>query len=140
MIWFKNVEVIFLPLENEKHLTKENKEILSQIGQIKQDPGLFETVKTTLATLQDTSEHFLMVVFGGHLSEIHDQQSPLIQTIKYVTETTILEKTVVVLSGTCPESLESLVIIKENIDFKTPTIPVFAKGNLSLITFRLLLL
>lgn len=70
-----------------------------------------------------------MVVFGGQLSEIRDQQSPLIQTVKYVIETTIPENTIVILSATCPEILQNLVEIKENVDFKIPSVPIFAKGN-----------
>lgn len=108
---------------------KENKEILDQIGHRKQDPGLFDTVKNTLTTLQQTSERFLMVISGGYLSEIRDKHSPLIQSIKYVMETTIPETTLVILTGSCPASTDNVVVIKENVDCKNPTIPVFTKGN-----------
>lgn len=95
---------------------------------MKQDPGLFQTVKSTLSTLQETPESFVMIVFGGHLSEISDHHSPLVQSLKHVMEQTVPETTLVVLTGSCPDSEDNVVIVKENVDCKNPTIPVFAKG------------
>lgn len=68
------------------------------------DIGLFETVKTTLSTLQeDPEEPFLMTVFGGHLSEISDCKSPMVQSIKHIIENTDPKSTLVVLTGSCPD-------------------------------------
>lgn len=68
------------------------------------DPGLFETVKTTLTALQEEQEEpLLMTVFGGHLSEVTNCESPLIQSIKHVIENTDPNSTLIVLTGYCPE-------------------------------------
>lgn len=109
-------------------------DLLKQIGEFRKDSGLFQTVRSTLTTIQETSEPFLMIIFGGRLSEIRDKQSPLIQTVKYVVETTEPETTLIVLTGSCPESDGNLVVIKEMKDYKNTLIPVFTKGLTFLLT------
>lgn len=122
-------------IDNDYTLAQENKEILNEIGEIKQDPGLFQTVTTTLDILQETSEPFLLVIFGGHLSEVTDEHNPLIQSIKHVIESTVPETTLLVLTGSCRETTDSYIMIKENINSKSPAIPIFSKGN-NLIIFK----
>ncbi|KAG5861669.1 hypothetical protein JTB14_003223 [Gonioctena quinquepunctata] len=129
--------------EKNKKLSKEENEILTNlIGTKKQDPGLFESVKSTLSTLQEIpGEPFLMVVFGGHFSEICDKSSPLVQTLKHVSESTDPKSTLIVLTGACPNDTcegkkdgNNLVIIKESFrsdsskDNINAVFPVYAKG------------
>ncbi|CAH1967696.1 unnamed protein product [Acanthoscelides obtectus] len=101
----------------------------------KLDPGLFETVKSTLSSLQETSDPFLMVIFGGHLSEIGDPHSALVQSVKHVTESTNPENTLIVLTTSCPETSGAdhpeVIQIDENPALKhqrCQDFPVFAKG------------
>nr|CAH7759258.1 unnamed protein product [Callosobruchus chinensis] len=101
----------------------------------KVDPGLFETVKSTLSSLQESPDPFLMVIFGGHLSEIGDSHSALVQSLKHVTESTDPENTLIVLTTSCPESSEAshpeVVEIDENPKPKQrhcEDFPVFARG------------
>ncbi|VEN42520.1 unnamed protein product [Callosobruchus maculatus] len=101
----------------------------------KVDAGLFETVRSTLSSLQETPDPFLMVIFGGHLSEIGDSHSALVQSVKHVTESTDPENTLIVLTTSCPESNEAdhpdVVEIDENPKPKRrhcEDFPVFAKG------------
>lgn len=95
---------------------------------MKQDPRLFQMVKNTLKTLQGTFEPFIMVIFAGQLSEISDPHSPLIQTIKYVVESTLQETTLIILTGSCPVNEPNVVVINENIDCQKRIVPIFAKG------------
>ncbi|KAJ8984010.1 hypothetical protein NQ317_006865 [Molorchus minor] len=82
-------------IEEENHIPQE-------VSNTNEDPGLFDTVTSTLSSLQQApGETFLMVVFGGHLSEISNPRSPLVQSVKHVTENTDPESTLVVLTGTC---------------------------------------
>nr|CAH7759256.1 unnamed protein product [Callosobruchus chinensis] len=108
---------------------------LEQMKLSKVDPGLFETVKSTLSSLQESPDPFLMVIFGGHLSEIGDSHSALVQSLKHVTESTDPENTLIVLTTSCPESSEAshpeVVEIDENPKPKQrhcEDFPVFARG------------
>nr|CAI5834839.1 unnamed protein product [Callosobruchus analis] len=110
---------------------------LEPIKLSKVDPGLFETVKSTLSSLQESPDPFLMIIFGGHLSEISDCHSALVQSVKHVTESTDPENTLIVLTTSCPESSElehpEVVEIDENPKSKRrrcDDFPVFAKGDL----------
>ncbi|KAJ8920306.1 hypothetical protein NQ315_011968 [Exocentrus adspersus] len=90
--------------DDKKKLSEEENQIAEELAQHKLDPGLFETVKTTLSTLQENAEDsLLMAIFGGHLAELSDCKSPLVQTIKHVIESTDPKHTLIVLTGSCPE-------------------------------------
>ncbi|XP_030764142.1 uncharacterized protein LOC115888535 [Sitophilus oryzae] len=101
---------------------------IGNLGKEKEDPGLFETVKSTLTTLQDTPEaNFLMVVFGGHLHGIKNKHSPMIQSVKHVMENTNAEDTLIIVTGSCIENENKEESAAEEQEHPE-TIPVYARG------------
>lgn len=74
-----------------------------------------------------------MVIFGGHFNEISHKHSPLVQSLKHVMESTDPEKTLLILTGTCPEKQGApgdVVVIKEGEgNHLLNAIPVFVKGE-----------
>ncbi|KAJ8940878.1 hypothetical protein NQ318_000615 [Aromia moschata] len=132
--------ILFISEDKNKIAEEENR-IPSEINMANEDPGLFETVKSTLTSLQEVPcGEFLMVVFGGHLSELTNQHSPLVQSVKYVTENTNPENTLIVVTGTCQgqeAGKDTMININEDAmnDHNNvrslegcAVLPVFAKG------------
>lgn len=97
-------------------------------GRIRQ-PGLFEVVQKTLYTVINSSETgFLMIIIGGNLSDISSSYSPLVQSIKHVAENTDEESTLIVLTGTCPNSPDSKVKLPCE-ELNRRNLPLFATGR-----------
>ncbi|XP_072383852.1 uncharacterized protein [Diabrotica undecimpunctata] len=119
--------------EREK-LTKEENNILPSLSKPRYNFDLFNAVSNALNTLQEPPcDGFLMVIFGSRLDEISDTRSPLIQTIKHITESANEQNTLIVLTTACPEigrSSNGVVEIKEDAKkiSDTMVLPVFAKG------------
>ncbi|XP_044754285.1 uncharacterized protein LOC123313459 [Coccinella septempunctata] len=97
------------------------------LGRIRQ-PGLFEVVQKTLYTVINSSDTgFLMIIIGGNLSDISSSYTPLVQSIKHVAENTDEESTLIVLTGTCPNSPDSRVKLACE-ELNKRNLPLFATG------------
>ncbi|XP_028138342.1 uncharacterized protein LOC114332710 [Diabrotica virgifera virgifera] len=123
----------FFNNERDK-LAKEENNILPSLNKPRYNFDLFNAVSNALDTLQEPPcDGFLMVIFGSHLDEISDTRSPLIQSIKHITETTNEQNTLIVLTTACPKmgrSNNEVVEIKEDAKKINDimVLPVFAKG------------
>lgn len=84
---------------------------------------LLEKVVQTVEQLQQQEEAFLLIVFGGNLTDIKNCNSALLQSLKFLTENTNCAETLILLTGFCPET--------EDLEDGSTKIPVFAKGPLS---------
>ncbi|XP_076265344.1 uncharacterized protein LOC143199423 isoform X1 [Rhynchophorus ferrugineus] len=116
-------------IENQLKQDQDDLVDIEKLGKEKQDAGLFETVKSTLETLQEPPiANFLMAVFGGHLDSIHNKHSPLVQSVKHVTERTDPENTLIILTGSCSEERQNNEIKEPHNQPHHCSIPVYAKG------------
>ncbi|XP_066253157.1 uncharacterized protein [Euwallacea similis] len=85
----------------QPHVTGDQPSLIDvrELRKQRQDPELFDMVKTTLNSLLNRPEKpFLMTIFGGHLHSIAEPHSPIVQSIKYVMENTESKKTLIVVT------------------------------------------
>lgn len=93
-----------------------------QNEQLNTETSLFDLVKDTLYSVQDSSDDgFLIIVLGGLLNEISDPYSNLMQSVKHVVENTNDKNTLVVVTGLCPD-------IDNLYNGRYEMIPVYVKG------------
>ncbi|KAK9890582.1 hypothetical protein WA026_011952 [Henosepilachna vigintioctopunctata] len=91
-------------------------------------PGLFEVVQKTLYSVINASDSgFLMVIVGGNLSDVSSAYSPLVQSIKHISENTDEDSTLIVLTATCPNSPEARVKLSCE-ELNKQSLPLFAVG------------
>lgn len=114
--------------------------------------SLFNVVKRSLFDLQMNCEQsgFILIVFGGNLSDICNVYSPLIQTIKHVIENTDESNTLIVLTGSCTDGhggddssndRKEFVEIGEGVGGKQTNdlVPLYVKGIYRLIHIQCLI-
>lgn len=115
------------PPQNNDETCKEghNHDEIGQIGKVEEN-SLFDLVKSTLASVEESCEGaaFLVVFSGGCLSDVSNSNSPLVQGVKHVVENTDENRTLILITGSCPEGKQGCAKTSPSNDL----IPVYVKG------------
>lgn len=96
-------------------------------------PTMLDLVKMTLNQSSEATNGFLLLFMGESMSELLDPNSDLGQSLQYVLDNVNENKTLVIVSGSCPKVTKQQENEDMELEENTNLVPMYVIGELSIL-------